>query len=121
MNVSIPKPRENTWLWLAKLASGVFVFALIIVHIIVNHLVATDGLLDYAGVVTYLSTPWIAVMESTFLIVVVSHSLLGARSIFLDLKPTSRLLAGLDLIFILVGVVAILYGIGLIRLIVTRG
>jgi succinate dehydrogenase / fumarate reductase membrane anchor subunit len=121
MNASMPKPKENVWLWLAKLVSGVLVFTLILVHIIVNHLVATGGLLNYAAVVAYLSKPWIAVMESSFLIVVVCHSLLGSRSILLDLKPSPRLLRGLDILFLLVGLVAIVYGIWLIRLIVTRG
>lgn len=113
-----PKPRENTWLWLAKLVTGVLVFTLIFVHIIVNHLMSSKGLLSYADVVAYLSNPWIALMESTFLIIVVAHSLLGTRSILLDLNPSQAIMRAIDWVFGLVGVGAIVYGLWLIQVII---
>lgn len=121
MNISLPKPHENTWLWLLKLVTGVLVFALIVIHIIVNHLVAQGGLLTYAQVVAYLSTPGIAFMEGSFLVIVISHSLLGTRSVILDLHPSPRLLRFLDIGFVVLGTAAAVYGIALLRVIVSRG
>jgi len=116
-----PKPNENAWLWLAKLVTGVLVFTVILVHIIVNHLVAEGGLMSFADVVAYLSNPWIAFMESFFLVIVVTHSLLGTRSILLDLNPRAGVLKTIDWGFSILGVVSIVYGIWLIRTIVSYG
>jgi succinate dehydrogenase hydrophobic anchor subunit len=113
-----PKPHENTWLWLLKLVTGVLVFTLILIHIVVNHLVAVSGLLTYAGVVAYLSQPGIALLESTFLIIVVVHALLGTRSIVLDLNPSSAVVRGLDWVFGIIGAAAIVYGLWLIQVII---
>jgi succinate dehydrogenase hydrophobic anchor subunit len=113
-----PKPRENVWLWLAKLVTGALVFTLIIVHIIVNHLVSSNGLLSYADVVAYLSNPWIALMESCFVVIVVAHALLGLRSVLLDLNPNQIIMRVIDWGFGLVGVAASVYGIWLIQVII---
>ncbi len=77
--------------------------------------------MTYADVVAYLSNPWISLMESFFLVVVVSHSLLGTRSILLDLNPSAGLLRVIDLGFTLLGVAAVIYGLWLIRTIVAFG
>lgn len=120
MFASRPKPNETSILWLLKLVTGVLVFTLILVHLIVNHLVVSGGLMNYAEVVKYLSNPWIAFMESAFLVIVVIHALLGTRSILLDLNPGVRLVRGLDMFFVLLGVGSIVYGISLIQIIITR-
>ena len=114
-------PKETAWLWLLKIASGVLVIVLLFVHLIVNHLVATNGLMSYADVVRYLSNPWIALMESTFLVIVVTHSLVGVRSIILDLDPPAGLQKVIDIAMTVLGVGSVIYGIWLIRLIVIRG
>jgi len=111
---------ENSILWAIKQISGVFVFLLIIVHIVVNHLVAPSGLLSYADVLAYLGNPWVAVMETLFLIFVCGHSLLGMRSIFLDLKPSATFNAWMDRLFWVVGIVAVGYGIWLTSVILAR-
>ncbi len=118
MQAPAPKPHENVWLWLAKLTSGALVLILIGVHLVVNHLVATQGLLSYADVVAYLSYPGIAIMESAFLVIVVSHALLGTRSILLDLNPSAGALRVIDGGLGLVGVGAIAYGLWLIQVII---
>jgi succinate dehydrogenase / fumarate reductase membrane anchor subunit len=120
MFASRPKPFESSLLWLLKLASGVLVFILILVHIIVNHLVVSGGLMNYAEVIRYLSNPWIAFMESAFLVIVVSHSLLGTRSVILDLNPGARFIRAIDLFFMILGSISIIYGIWLIRVIVSQ-
>ena len=104
---------ETGWIWAAKQVSGVFVFLLIIVHLIANHLVVENGLMSYQDVVTYLSNPWIALMESIFLIIVVGHSLLGVRSVILDFNPADRVWKYLDPVFVLIGIMASIYGIWL--------
>lgn len=119
--ISTPKAYENAWLWLAKIASGVLVVVLIMVHLVANHLVAVGGLMVYNDVVNYLSHPWIAFMESSFLVIVVTHSLLGMRSIILDLNPPVKLLKFIDVFMLFLGFAATGYGIWLIRLIVIRG
>lgn len=119
--ISTPKPREAAWLWLLKIITGVLVIVLIFVHIIVNHLVATGGLMTYADVVRYLSNPWIGFMESVFLVIVVTHSLIGTRSVVLDLNPSEKVLRVLDGLFVLIGITAIVYGIVLLRIIVSQG
>ena len=115
-----PRPREGTWLWLAKVLSGVIVFALLIIHLIVNHLVAQGGLLSYADVLAYYANPIIPVMEAVFLVFVVTHALLGLRGMVLDLDPPPALAHGLDLLFSTVGIGAIGYGLWLLQTLAAR-
>jgi succinate dehydrogenase hydrophobic anchor subunit len=112
---------ENAWLWLAKIVTGVLVIVLILVHIVVNHLVVQGGLLTYADVIAYVATPGIALLESCFLVIVVTHSLLGFRGIVLDLNPSSKLVWFLDIFLVFLGSAAILYGIWLMQVIVAQG
>ena len=108
-------------MWLLKILTGVLVFTLLMVHLVVNHFAAEEGLLGYDEVVAYLSNPWIALMEISFLIIVVTHALVGTRSVILDLKPARSLLRALDWLFVAVGIVSIGYGIWLVRVIVNQG
>ena len=87
---SVPKPREGAWLWLYKIVAGLFIVVLLGVHFIVNHLVAPEGLLSYNDVVRYYTNPIVPVMEIAFLIFVISHALVGLRSILLDLNPSDK-------------------------------
>jgi succinate dehydrogenase hydrophobic anchor subunit len=84
-------------------------------------LVAPNGLLSYREVAEYLALPGIALMESTFLVVVIVHALLATRSVLLDLKPSRTVLSGINWTFLLVGVGATAYGIWLLQVIVQRG
>ncbi len=118
---SSPKSGETTWLWLTKLVTGVLVIVLLFVHLIVNHLVAPNGLLSYREVAEYLALPGIAFMESTFLVIVIAHALLAMRSVLLDLKPSRAVLSGINWSFLLIGVGATVYGIWLLQVIVQRG
>lgn len=118
---SVPKTGENVWIWLLKIATGVLVIALLFTHLVVNHLVAPEGLLTYQGVVAYLSNPWVAVMEMSFLVIVVSHALVGTRSIILDLNPSRGVLRLVDGLFTLVGVASVVYGVWLIQVIISQG
>jgi succinate dehydrogenase hydrophobic anchor subunit len=119
--ISQPKRGETTWLWLLKIITGVLVVLILGVHLVVNHLVSPDGLLTFQQVVVYLSNPWVALMEGTFLVLAVFHALLGVRSVVLDLHPSVRMIRGMDIVFSIVGVVAIIYGIWLLRAIQAHG
>ena len=119
--ISQPKRGETTWLWLLKIVTGVLVVVILGVHLVVNHLVSPEGLLSFQEVVVYLSNPWVALMEGTFLVLVVFHALLGIRSVFLDLHPSQRAIRVMDAVFSGVGVVAIVYGIWLLRAIQAHG
>lgn len=115
------KKGEGYGLWLLKIVTGALVIVLLFVHLVVNHLVATEGLLSFQEVVDYLSTPGIALMEGTFLVVVVVHALIGARSIILDLNPNTGVLRAVDVTFSLIGIVSIVYGIWLLQVIISFG
>ncbi len=114
-----PKAGENVWLWLAKIVSGLIVFIVLGIHLIVNHYTAPEGLLYYDDVISYYQNPIVPIMEGIFLIFVVIHSLLGLRSIILDRNPSRRFMKVVDTIFIVGGSAAIIYGIWLL-LYVTR-
>lgn len=118
---SAPKSREGAWLWMFKITAGIFIVILLAVHFIVNHLVAPTGLLSYDDVLRYYQVPVVPVMEVIFLVFVVSHSLVGVRSIILDLNPSEELLRWIDRVLILAGAGFIAYGIWLVVVIVQKG
>ncbi len=115
-----PKPGESAWIWLAKIFTGLFVIVLLAIHFAVNHLLAPQGLLTYSDVVAYYSHWIVPVMEIFFLAFVVSHALIGTRSILLDLNPTARWLRFIDIGLVALGAGAIVYGASLIIIIASR-
>jgi succinate dehydrogenase hydrophobic anchor subunit len=119
--VSTPRPQEGALLWLYKLLAGGLIIILLGVHFVVNHLVAPGGLLTYTDVLRYYTHPIVPVMEIAFLLVVISHALIGLRSIILDLNPSLKLVRVMDWVFIVAGVAFSIYGIWLVLVIVQRG
>lgn len=119
--LSTPKTGENSWLWLLKLVTGVLIFGLIVIHLVVNHLVAATGLLTYNQVLSYYQVRIVPIMESFFIALVVTHSMLGLRSIVLDLNPSHAVMKIVDVLFLLIGASTFVYGIWLIQVIVSRG
>ncbi len=115
-----PKPGESAWIWLAKILSGMLVIVLLAIHFAVNHLLAPEGLLTYADVVAYYSHWIVPVMEIAFLVFVVSHALIGLRSILLDLNPPAGRQKIIDYGLTALGAAAIGYGAWLIVVIATR-
>lgn len=118
---SAPKPREGAWLWLFKIVAGLMIVLLLALHFIVNHLVAPSGLLSYQDVIVYYQNPIIPIVEVIFLIFVVSHALVGLRSIVLDLNPSDGVLRLVDAVFWLAGTGFIIYGIWLVVVITQQG
>ncbi|MEW6178730.1 MAG: hypothetical protein AB1522_02270 [Chloroflexota bacterium] len=120
--LSQPKAGESYLLWLVKIVSGVLIFAVLIIHFLVNHLLAPNGLLSHAEVVEYYRNyPIVPVMEGFFLLFVIAHSLIGTRSIILDLRPSAGLLKVLDILFIALGLFATGYGIWLLFAVINFG
>jgi len=116
-----PKAGENTWLWLLKIASGLLIITILIIHYVVNHFVGEQVLLTYDDILRYYSNPIVPIMEGIFLVFVVVHALLGLRSILLDLHPTRAVLKAINGLFGLVGVVSIVYGLWLLIVVAWRG
>jgi succinate dehydrogenase / fumarate reductase membrane anchor subunit len=109
------------WLWLVKMITGPLLVILLLIHFIVNHFIAETGLLTYADVVAYYRNPLIPIMEILFLTTVVTHSLIGLRGILLDLNPTRRLLKVIDGGLVILGLVAVSYGVWLALVIASKG
>jgi succinate dehydrogenase / fumarate reductase membrane anchor subunit len=116
-----PRAGENTWLWLLKIASGLLILAVLIIHYVVNHFAGEQILLTYDDILRYYSNPIIPIMEGFFLVFVVVHALLGLRSILLDLHPTRTVLKVINGGLGLVGVVSIVYGLWLLIVVASRG
>lgn len=118
---SVLKSREGAWLWLFKIFAGLMLVLLLAVHFVMNHMVAPGGLLSYAEIIGYYQTWFVPGMEILFLLLVISHALVGLRSILLDLNPSDGLLRAANLILLLVGLGFSIYGIWLVIVIVQRG
>jgi succinate dehydrogenase / fumarate reductase, membrane anchor subunit len=121
MNRIISKNQENGLIWLLKILSGALIVLVLAVHLIVNHLVAKHGLLNYQDVVTYFQNPLVILMEAVFLICAVTHALSGLRSILLDLNPPERLLKAANVFFWVLGVGAVVYGVWLLLWVARQG
>lgn len=121
MNTSGCKPQEGAWLWLLKIIAGLLIIVILGIHFYVNHLAAPGGLLSYADVLAYYQNPAVLVMEVLFLVFVVTHALLGLRSILLDLNPSKSLLRWINLGFLSIGIAAVGYGTWLVFFIAAKG
>jgi len=120
---SVPKSGEGSGLWFLKILTGLFVIIILAIHFTVNHMLGSmAGLLTYEEVVQYYATHLIIpIMEGLFVTIVVTHSLLGLRSIILDMKPSRGTLKLLDIVFVIGGAGFIIYGLWLIVVIVQQG
>jgi succinate dehydrogenase hydrophobic anchor subunit len=116
-----PRSGEGAGLWFLKILPGFLVIFVLIIHLIVNHLIVEGGLLTYADVVRYYQNPIIPIMEIAFLIFVVTHALMGLRSVLLDLHPSNKVLRLINYGLVVLGVGSIAYGTWLILVIVGRG
>ena len=112
--------REKSRLWFVKVLAGLLIIFFMTLHMIVNHLVAPEGLLSYQDVLDYYQNPIIPIIEILFLITVIAHCLLGLRSIILDLNPAAGLMKKLDVGLLLLGLISAIYGILLVIIITSR-
>ncbi len=95
----------------------------LILHFTVNHLLGSmpSGLMTYADIVRYYQNPIIPSIEILFLVTVVTHCLLGLRSILLDMNPSRQVLSIATWLLGLLGVSSIVYGIWLVFAIAAHG
>ena len=122
-SASGPRPGENTWTWLIKIATGPLLVLVLILHFTVNHYLGSlpSGLMTYDDVIRYFQNPVIVAIEILFLITVVTHSLLGFHGILLDLHPPRTLLVISTWLHVLLGISAVAYGIWLALTIASFG
>jgi succinate dehydrogenase hydrophobic anchor subunit len=120
-NTSSPRAGETSGLWLIKILTGPLLVILVFIHMVVNHLIAKNGLMSYNDVIIYFRNPLIVTMEILLLATVVVHALLGVRSVILDMNPSRGLLKFLDWLFGLVGTGAVIYGVWLALTIASHG
>jgi len=114
-------PRENIWIWGVKIITGLFIVVLLGIHFAVNHLLAPDGLLSYADILAYYQKPVVPIMEIFLLGFVVVHALIGLRSILLDLHLPEKIARYLDVFFVTIGTIMIVYGTWLVIKVVQLG
>ncbi len=98
-------------LWLVQAFSGLLLVVLLGLHMIAHHFVVEGGLRDYQQVMDYVNNPVIFILEVLFVIVGVTHALLGIKAIINDLRPSASALRATNWILGLFGVIAIGYGI----------
>jgi succinate dehydrogenase / fumarate reductase, membrane anchor subunit len=122
-STSAPKSGEGSSAWLIKIITGALIIIILGTHFYVNHTIGSQGgLLTYEEIVQYYAqNPIIPLMEILFVSFVVTHALLGLRSIILDLKPSPKTLKTINWLFVIVGAAFIVYGIALVLVIVMRG
>lgn len=97
------------WIWQA--ITGGLLLVLLGVHMVTQHFIAPEGLRYYEDVVAYLSHPGIFALETAMLIVVVSHALMGVRSILLDLSISERTDTWLKRGLTALGILLVAYGV----------
>jgi succinate dehydrogenase hydrophobic anchor subunit len=119
-NTSRPKNNEGVGLWLVKIAAGLLVLVVLGIHFVINHAVAPGGLLTYQDVIQYYKVPIVPIMEIFFLVVVVTHSLLGVRSILLDLSLVQKIRRVADGLLLVLGAIAVIYGAWLVIILANR-
>lgn len=118
-----PRPGENTWIWLIKIATGPLLLVVIGLHFTVNHYMGSmsSGLMTYDDIIAYYQNPIIPAIEILFLATVVTHSLIGLRGIVLDLNPSPRVLNIVTWLLVMLGVTSVGYGIWLALAIAAQG
>jgi succinate dehydrogenase hydrophobic anchor subunit len=118
-----PRPGENTWIWLIKIATGPLLVLVIILHFTVNHYMGSmsSGLMTYDDVIAYYQNPIIPTIEIVFLATVVTHCLIGLRGIILDMNPSRSVLNIFTWLLVILGVFSVGYGIWLALAIASQG
>ena len=102
---------SSTWYW--QIFTGIALVLLLGLHFIANHFIATGGIRDFADVVSYLRNPIVLVLEVLFLVVVVTHAMLGVRAIVIDFGISARAEKRLSQALTVVGVLTVVYGLWL--------
>jgi succinate dehydrogenase / fumarate reductase membrane anchor subunit len=121
--ISAPRPGENTWLWLIKIAAGPLLLIVLGLHFTVNHYLGSmpSGLMTYEDVIRYFQNPPIVAIEILFLVTVVTHCLIGLRAIVLDMNPSRSVLSIVTWLLVILVLSSVGYGIWLAVAIASKG
>lgn len=113
---SSPKANEGIWLWLLKIFSGLLIVFFLGTHFFINHLTGTaeGGMLTFEEVLKMYTQPGYLILEGLFLTTVISHGLIGLRGVILDLNLSRGVMKVLDVLFMLVWMIAVGWGIWLL-------
>jgi succinate dehydrogenase hydrophobic anchor subunit len=115
----VPGPRRAgtgsraSRLWLIQALTGAALIVLLCVHLVAQHLLAPDGLRDYAAVVDYFRHPLALVAEIGLVIAVIVHACLGTRAALVDMIPGEVALRRASIAIGVVGVLATAYALWL--------
>src|SRR5512139_1909015 len=120
---SAPRPGENTWVWLIKIATGPLLVLVIGLHFAVNHYLGSmsSGLMTYDDIIAYYHNPIVPTIEIIFLATVVTHCLIGLRGIILDMNPSRKVLNIVTWLLVILGVFSVGYGVWLAFAIASQG
>ncbi|MCA9958186.1 MAG: hypothetical protein KC443_04080 [Anaerolineales bacterium] len=99
--------------WLIQAVSGLLLVLLLLLHMVAHHFVVEGGLRDFAEVLAYVSNPAIFTIEVVFLIVVISHAMLGLRAVIFDLGLNKRHARVVNWVLGVIGIVTLVYGVWL--------
>lgn len=116
-----PKSGETVWTWLIKLVTGLLLIFILGFHFMINHYLAPEGLLTWSEVVEFYQNPIIPILEGSFLVFVISHSLIGLRGIILDLNPGQGTMRIITAALWVIGIGFSGYGIWLLITVVNMG
>lgn len=116
------RPARSVREWRLTALTGIALLILVTVHMVANHFVVEEvgGLRTYHQVLEYIGNPVIFTIESFFLLFVTLHSMLGLRSVLLDLDPGPSLRRWMDVGLVVLGLATIGYGFFLIGTLASR-
>lgn len=103
--------------WFLQRITGVLLILLVGIHILVVHFIPMGfALAEQFGVSSYQATyerlagGWFFAIDWTLLVLALYHGLNGVRTVILDFSFGPKLNLLISIIFVLVGVLAIIYG-----------
>jgi succinate dehydrogenase / fumarate reductase membrane anchor subunit len=99
--------------FVGQVVSGVALLVLLTLHMVAQHFIVPTGLRFYEDVIDWLRNPVMIVAEVAFLVFVTYHALLGVRAILFDFGFSARTERRITLVLSAVGVVTVVYGVGL--------
>jgi succinate dehydrogenase hydrophobic anchor subunit len=99
--------------FVGQVISGVALLVLLTLHMVAQHFIVPTGLRFYEDVIDWLRSPVMIAAEVAFLVFVTYHALLGVRAILFDFGFSARTERRITLVLWVVGIVTIVYGVGL--------
>ncbi len=99
--------------FVGQVISGVALLVLLTLHMVAQHFIVPTGLRFYEDVIDWLRNPVMIAAEVAFLVFVTYHALLGVRAVLFDFGFSERTERRITLLLWVVGIVTVVYGVGL--------